>query len=303
MDLRQLRYFVALAETQNFHRAAERLNISQPPLTVAIRKLEQDLGTQLFERSARGVSLTPAAAAALDIAKATLANAERFREAVREGAAGESGKLRVGFVGSATFELLPRLIPRFRQRYPKVDLILEESTSVDIARRLCIGEMDVGLLRLPLLEPAAVEAVVIDRDELHAAVPEHSPFASEKAVPLEALARESFVLQSSISVLHAITLMACHEAGFVPAVAQEATQLSAVLSLVRSGFGVALVPARAGRSVPQGVRLLRLERRVPIETGVALPRQGAGRLAANFRALAIEADSWHVSSTAKMILD
>src|SRR5207248_2309727 len=110
MELRQLRYFVALAETQNFHRAAERLNMAQPPLTVAIRKLEDELGARLFDRSVRGAALTPAGAAALDVARATLMQADRLREAVREGADGERGRLRVGFIGSATFELLPRII-------------------------------------------------------------------------------------------------------------------------------------------------------------------------------------------------
>lgn len=282
MELRQLRYFVALAETGNFHRAAEKLNISQPPLSVAIRRLEDELGTSLFDRGSRGASLTPAGAASLDLARTTLAHADRFRAAVREGAAGERGRLRIGFVGSATFDLLPRLIPEFRQRYPLVELDLEESTSVDIARRLEAGSMDVGLVRLPLLEVAAVQTRVIDYDELHAAIPSASRFARTESIALEALANEPFVLQGRISILHAISLMACHAAGFVPRVAQEAAQLSAVLSLVRSGLGVALVPARAVHSVPQGVRLIRLARRVPIETGVALPLTAATLPARNF---------------------
>lgn len=286
MELRQLRYFVAIAETQNFHRAAERLHMAQPPLTVAIRKLEAELGTALFERGARGVTLTPAGVAALDIARATLAQIERLREAVREGADGERGRLRVGFIGSATFDLLPRIIPRFRERYPLVELVLAESTSVDIARRLHSGDFDVGLVRLPLLEVASVDTHVIDRDELHAAVPDTSKFARALSIPLEDLAREPFILQSPISVLHAISLMACHDAGFVPRVAQEAAQLSAVLSLVRSGLGVALVPARAESSAPQGVRLVRLTRSVPIETGIALPQHRVSPAAANFAAIA-----------------
>jgi len=185
VELRQLRYFVTLAHTRNFHRAAERLNMSQPPLTVAIRKLEA-----LFVRGSRGVTLTPAGRTSLDIACATLAQADRFREAVREGAAGERGRLRVGFVGSATFELLPRIIPEYRRRYPAVELVLEEATSVEITRKLVAGELDVGLLRLPLLEIAAVDTEVIDSDELHAALPAGSPFARTDSVDLAALAAE-----------------------------------------------------------------------------------------------------------------
>lgn len=290
MELRQLRYFVILADTRNFHRAAERLHISQPPLTVAIRKLEEELGAPLFLRGPRGVTLTPAGRASLDIARAMLAQADRFREAVKEGAAGARGQLRIGFIGSATFDLLPRIIPEYRRLYPMVELVLEESTSVDIARKLTMGELDVGLVRLPLLEMAAIDTMAVDQDEMHAALPESSLLAGAGTVPLAALANEPFILQSAISVLHSTTLTACHEAGFVPLVAQQAAQLSAVLALVRSGLGVALVPSRAASAVPQGVCLVRLARRVPIETGVALPRGSATQLARNFAAIAIDSD-------------
>jgi len=286
VDLRQLRYFVTLAETRNFHRAAERLNMSQPPLTVAIRKLEEELGTPLFVRGTRGVTLSPAGEAAFVAAQATLAQAERFRAAAREGMAGERGRLRVGFVGSATFELLPRIIPEYRRRYPAVELVLEEATSVVIARKLVLGELDVGLVRLPLAEAGALETAEIDPDELHAALPEASPLGTGGTVALEALSAQPFILQSRVSVLHMAALDACRAAGFVPAVAQEAEQLSAVLALVRSGLGVALVPSRAASSVPQGVRLVRLTQRVPVTSGVALPRASSSPLARNFAAIA-----------------
>ncbi len=286
MELRQLRYFVALAETGNFHRAAERLNMSQPPLTVAIRKLEEDLGTTLFVRGTRGVTLTPAGRAALDTAKATLTQAERFREAAREGATGARGRLRVGFVGSATFELLPRIVPEYRRRFPAVELVLEEVTSFQIARALAAGELDVGLVRLPLTEVVAVDTVSIDTDEMQAALPVGSPFSRAGEVALEALSAEPFILQSGVSVLHSITLNACHAAGFVPIVAQEAPQLSAILALVGSGLGVALVPSRAARSLPDGVCLVRLSKPVPIETGVALPRDLPSQMAINFARIA-----------------
>lgn len=286
MDLRQLRYFVTLAETRNFRRAAERLNMSQPPLTVAIRKLEQDLGTPLFVRGTRGVTLTHAGQASLDAARMALAQAELFREAARGGAAGERGRLRIGYVGSAVFELLPRIIPEYRRRYPAVELVLDEGTSVVIARKLAIGDLDVGLVRLPLMELAAIDTAPIELDELHAALPAESPLADAGTVRLQALASEPFILQSGISVLHSVTLQACHAAGFVPKVAQEAAQLSALLALVRSGLGIALVPSTVGRSVPHGVRLVRLAERVAITTGIALPRDVPSPSARNFAALA-----------------
>jgi DNA-binding transcriptional LysR family regulator len=287
VDLRQLRYFVAVAETGNFHRAAERLNMSQPPLTVAIRKLEDGLGAALFERSPRGVTLTAAGRASLDFARATLAQAQGFRDAVRDGASGERGRLKVGFVGSATFELLPRIIPEYRRRFPAVELVLEEATSTEIVRNLELSVLDVGLVRLPLMETAAVDTQVVDPDELHVALPAAHRLASRSKVDLADLADDPFVLQSRVSVLHSITVAACQKAGYVPRVAQQATQLSAVLALVRSELGVALVPSRASLSVPHDVSLLPLVRRVPIETGVALPRGSTNPLAHRFAEMAI----------------
>ena len=290
MELRQLRYFVAVAESLNFRRAAERLNLSQPPLTVAIRKLEHELGTALFVRGSKGVTLSEAGRVALDVAYSTLAGADRFKLAVREADAGERGRLRIGFVGSATFELLPRIIPAFRRTYPSVELALEEATSTEIARKVAMGEIDVGLVRLPLMEAAAVETMVIDRDELHAAVLKDGPHGRAKMIALECLAATPFIIQARVSVLHATTLAACHEAGFVPMVAQEATQLSAILALVRSRLGVALVPARAASSIPNGVRLIPLERRVPTEAGIAVARDRETALIRNFVAISCDSD-------------
>lgn len=288
MELRQLVYFTTLAETLNFRRAAERLNISQPPLTVSIRKLEEELGAPLFTRSSRGVALTAAGEAALQAARATLAEAAEVRLAARQGSAGERGRLRVGFVGSAIYGLLPRLIPAFRRRYPQVDLLLEEGTSVDIVRRLSARELDVGLIRLPLLEVAHLDIAVVERDELVVALPAGHALAHAERVPLSALSADPFILHTRVSVLHATVIRAAHHAGFVPQVAQEAAQVPTLLSLVRSGLGVALVPSLTARQAPEGVRMVRLMHPLPIEAGIVLPHEAPTRAALNFRALALE---------------
>lgn len=282
MRLRQIRYFVTLAETGNFHRAAARLNMSQPPLSVAIRKLEEETGVALFIREPRGVVLTPAGQSALPIARQILASAERFQEVLQQGEAGKRGRLRVGFIGSAVFELLPRVIAEFRHRYPLVELKLEEGNSAELAQKVTAGTLDVALLRLPLTVVAPVVTEVIERDELHVALPAESIFADMPSIALATLKDEPFILQSRVSILHSTALLACHEAGFIPTVAQEAEQLNAVLCLVRSGMGVALVPALAAGSIPEGVRLIPLTRPVAIETGVAFPRDGSVPLAQNF---------------------
>ncbi|MBU6392963.1 MAG: LysR family transcriptional regulator [Sphingomonadales bacterium] len=298
MDLRQLRYFTVLAETLNFHRAAERLNMSQPPLTVAIRKLEEDLGAALFHRDPRGVRLTAAGLAALAPARAALADAEQVREAVRQGAGGERGRLVIGFIGSAIGELLPAVIAPFRETYPRVELVLEEMSSVDIVRAIAGHTCDVGLVRLPVMDASKVAIAVIERDLLVAALPAADELATDReSLALTELAERPFIIYSPVSVLHATIRLACQRAGFVPDVAQEATQVQTILSLVQAGLGAALVPARAARFAPEGVCLLPLSEPIPIEMGIA-SAPDAGPVARNFISMALRAiDSDHVSKT------
>lgn len=269
MDLRQLRYFNALAETLNFHRAAERLHISQPPLTVAIRKLEEDLGVALFERDPRGVRLTTAGLAAVAPAREALAAAEKVREAVRQGAAGLRGRLSIGFIGSAIGELLPRIVSPFRHAYPEVELALEEMNSVEIVRAIAARRLDVGLVRLPVMDSAPVAIDVIETDELVAVLPASDVLARRKTLDLGALADRSFIIYSPVSVLHAAIRLACHRAGFTPRVAQEAVQVQTILSLVEAGLGVALIPGRSARFAGEGVRIVTLSDPVPIAMGIA----------------------------------
>ncbi|WP_454885158.1 LysR family transcriptional regulator [Sphingomonas oryzagri] len=288
MDLRQLLFFSTIAETSNLRRAAERLHISQPPLTVAIRKLEEELGVQLFERGAKGVRLTPAGKAALPAARSALVSADKVRLWSREGDRGERGALRIGFVGSSIFDLLPRLIPSFRARYPLVELSLEEATTHEMVPRLLAGTLDAALVRAPLLEHAAVDLAIIDHDELIAALPVSNPLADAERIDLSALAGETFVSLGRTSILRMTALKACHDAGFTPHIAQEVPQLSTVLCLVQSGLGVALVPSRVRTNIPAGVKLVHLDVAPSIETAVALSNLAAAPAAINFRSLAIE---------------
>jgi len=286
VDLRQLRYFSVLAETLNFHRAAERLNISQPPLTVAIRKLEDDLGVALFDRDPRGARLTTAGQAALAPAREALAAADQMRQAARQGAAGLSGRLAVGFIGSAIGELLPRIVSPFRQAYPQVELSLEELNSVDIVRGIAARRLDVGLVRLPVMDSAPVRIDVIERDVLVAAMPRDDLLARRKVVPLAALSDRSFILYSPVSVLHATIRLECHRAGFTPLVTQEAVQVQTILSLVEAGLGVALIPSRSARFAGAGVHIAALEQPIAITMGIARA-QDASAAALNFAATAL----------------
>lgn len=273
MDLRQLQQFVALAETGNFHRAAERLHMAQPPLSISIRKLEDSLGTPLFVRTSRGVRLTQAGEAALHDARRALFHAAQARAAAVAAAHGERGALRVGFVGSATYALLPRLIPAFRAAHPGIELILHESTSASILDRLERHQLDAGLVRFPILNAGGYALMPLETDEFVAAVPADSRFAQHDAIALKALAGEPFIMHPSADVpnLQAIAMLLCQQAGFVPRVTQEAVQVQTIISLVESGLGVALVPSVAARYVNRRVRFLRLSSPRPAaRIGIAL---------------------------------
>lgn len=295
MDLRQLRYFVAVAETRNFHRAAERLNVSQPPITVAIRKLESELGELLFLRDSRGVTLTPAGRAALPRAREAIAAAEQLREVVREGASGLRGRLRLGIIGSAINDLLPRVVPPFCKAFPDVELALEEMTSVEIVQAITAQRIDVGFIRLPVIDTAPVSVEVIERDELVVALQATDPLAGQKSIALAELADRPFILFNPISILNAITHIACQRAGFTPRIQQQATQVQTLLSLVEAGLGVALVPGRSARLTSDRLRLVRLAEPIPIELGMAYARD-MGPLARNFVATAREAHDIHLLS-------
>lgn len=291
MEIRQLKQVLVLAETLNFHRAAERLHMAQPPLSTSIRKLEEELGVTLFERLPSGLKLTSAGEAVLSNARRTLFYAEEIRRSAREGASGEQGAVQVGFVGSATYSLMPQIIRAFRRRYPRIDLVIEESTTTDLLDRLESHSLDVALVRFPVLEPTGVSLTMLQPDRLVLAVSADSPLADRDDLSLDELAEESFILYSRALVpsMHAIVMNAFNEAGIHPRVAQEAVQVQTILSLVESGLGIALVPSVAAKYVGSDVRLVPLADMPPSANfGLALATvpEAVTPAASNFIALA-----------------
>jgi DNA-binding transcriptional LysR family regulator len=256
MELRQLHQFAAVADTLNFRRAAERLHMAQPPLSVAIRKLEDELGATLLERGRRGVRLTSAGAAVLEAAQRCLGDVEKIRLAAQHAARGDSGRLRIGFVGSATYSLMPRLLPLFRGRYPRVDLELRESTNVEVLSLVAAERLDVGFVRFPTAQPTGLALEVVERDVLWAVLPAGHPLARKRPLRLRDIAEGPFIDYSSSTVpgMHAVVMLAFQQAGITPRqVAQEATQVQTVVSLVAGGLGVALVPSVTARQSVQQV--------------------------------------------------
>lgn len=260
MDVRQLRQFVVLAETLNFRRAAELLHISQPPLSVAIRKLEESFGMALFERSTRHVKLTEAGEAALADVRKALFHLEQAQRHARETVEGVRGLLRVGCVGSATLSLIPRILPVFRQRYPGIELVLRDYPSNRIIEEVERGLLDIGLVRSPIIDRYQVTSVLLEADRLIAVVPARHALAQRDTVALADLSEVPFVSYSreEATGLHYAVSSACQAAGFIPVVVQETTQIQATISLVAAGLGVALVPSLHGRRGVDGVRFLAL---------------------------------------------
>jgi DNA-binding transcriptional LysR family regulator len=278
VELRQLRHFVALAETLNFSRAAERMHIAQPPLSISIRKLEDEFGVQLFDRGPRHVVLTPAGRMALGPARVALAAAAETARIARSTAAGESGVLRVAFVGGATFRLFPQRLPEFRRLYPAVKLELGEATTVQVLDRVRSGAIEVGIVRHPVAQATDLAVHELEDDRLAAVLPAGHPLARKTQLRLKDLEGEDFVMYSASQApsMHAIVTLACSHAGFSPRVAQEAVQIQTIISLVQSGLGIALVPASCQASLGQCVAFRALTDREPLlRVGLALVASAA----------------------------
>ncbi|GER09995.1 Hca operon transcriptional activator [compost metagenome] len=260
MELRQLRQVVVLSETLNFHRAAERLHMAQPPLSTSIKKLEEELGVLLFDRLSTGLRLTAAGEAVLQNAKRALFFVDEVRRAARDGVAGEEGLLRIGFVGSATYSLMPQIVRSFHRQYPRVDLEIEESTTTDLLRRIEDHSLDLALVRYPVLTPTAAELTVLQLDHLVLAVSADSAFAQRSEIAIAELEGEPFIAYSRtlVPTMHVLTMQVFQDAGVQPRITQEAVQVQTILGLVESGLGMALVPAVVQRYASNGVRLIPL---------------------------------------------
>lgn len=253
MNIRSLQYFVAVAEELHFTRAAARLHVSQPPLTRHIQKLECLLGSALFKRTRRHVELTPSGAIFYRHAVSILDAIQQAVGDVRRSERGEVGRIVIGFFIGATYRLLPEILRAFRTQAPKVELVLKEMMIAQVPEALAAGEIDVGFLRPPVSN-LLLEARVLLREPLVLAVSQNSRFVQQKQVPLAALSQEPFVMfQPGVSVLYNQIMQACHHAGFVPKIVQQARHPETLVGLVRSGAGVTLVPSsvqlRAGSGV------------------------------------------------------
>lgn len=257
IDLRHLRYFVAVAEELHFGRAAARLGMAQPPLSQQIQRLEAELGVMLFVRTNRSVALTDAGRVFLDESRHLLADVTGAVEATRRAGRGASGSLTVAFAASVMFLTLPTIIRRFRARYPDVRLDLRELPTAPQLEGLKRGELDIGFVR----EPAPDEELrceTVLREPLVFAVARGHRLARRTRVTLRECANEDFVLfpRDVAPGLHAQVFAVCREAGFTPRVVQVSRELYTTVSLVEAGVGVTIIPASIRKLGWKGVRYL-----------------------------------------------
>ncbi len=257
MELRHLRYFVAVAEELHFGRAADLLGISQPPLSQQIQALEQELGVRLFERSNRHVALTDAGRLFLEETRQTLAQVSKSVDVVRRAEQGEIGELQIGFTASAPFvSIIPRAVFAFRQAFPAVHLDLQEMTSSQVCQALMEKKLQIGMIR-PLELPGELDAVELLREPLVALLHAGHPLAGEQngGLALAELADQPFVFfpRSYGTGLYAQLFSLARQAGFTPRITQEAHEALTIIGLVAAGLGVSVLPASFRRIRIDGV--------------------------------------------------
>jgi DNA-binding transcriptional LysR family regulator len=278
IELRQLRYFVAVAEENHFGRAAIRLHMTQPPLSQTIQSLEASLGTPLFARTKRSVALTPAGLALLPEARRILQQAGALPDLARRAASGESGLLSLSFVSTADYSVLPPLLREFRERYPQVQIDLREATTDVQLEDLMQDRIDAGLLIPPLHDKAKTELdylTVLSEPLILAAPQGLKALRGKSAVALKALADVPLIIfpRRIAPAFHDAILGCFRDAGLTPRIGQEAIQMQTIVGLVSAGMGIALVPQSVSNLKRPGVEYKPLSSKaVAFETGLAWRR-------------------------------
>ncbi|MEL6815357.1 MAG: LysR substrate-binding domain-containing protein [Cyanobacteria bacterium J06598_3] len=258
MNLRQLRYFLAVADELHFGRAAKRLNMAQPPLSAQIKQLETNLGVLLFERTKRRVNLTAAGKVLQQEAQQVLMAVEIAAHKTQQAGLGERGRVSVAFVSSAMYSILPPWLSAFSQQYPAVELVLQEATVIEQVEGLLAHRIDIGFVRPPIMHPLAAEKIArktVLQEPLLASLPKTHRLSAAEKVTLAELAPEGFIFipRHLATDMHDKIISFCAQANFSPRVVQTADQLQTVLGLVAAQIGIAILPAAAQKLQREGV--------------------------------------------------
>lgn len=286
MELRHLRYFLAVAEELNFRRAAERVGIAQPPLSSQIHDLEAELGVRLFRRVPKGAELTEAGAAFLAEVPSIFERVDQAVRMAQRGGRGEVGHLRVGYTGSTSFNnLVPEALRQFRRAYPEVELTLEELNSLQLLDRLTHQRLDAVFIR-PGRKPVSGAAVLsLPPESMMIVVPAEHRLAHLYAVEMKDLAGEPLILFSRLlgPALYDEIIQACRRAGFEPIIGQVAPQITSIANLVAVELGVSIVPARMANAAIPGVRFLPIKGDAPVaRLALATRSEDRSVITANF---------------------
>ena len=288
LELRQLRHFVTVAEELHFGRAAERLHMTQPPLSQSIAGLEELLGAPLFLRNRRQVALTAAGSALLPEARRILEDAGALPALVRRVAAGEAGRLTLAFVSTADYSVLPSILQRYRAAFPDVQLVLREATSDVQAEELLSGRIDAGFVIPPLpshTDAALAYMKVLEEPLILCAPAGLDALRGGGAVRLRDLPPLPLVIfpRAAAPALHDAILACFRAAGITPVIGQEALQMQTIDSLVSGGMGLALVPQYVSNLMRVGVEYRALVDPTPLaETGLAWRRDNASPVLRGF---------------------
>ncbi|NBD23073.1 LysR substrate-binding domain-containing protein [Paenibacillus glycinis] len=260
MELRQLRYFMKVAETLHFGRAAEQLHMAQQPLSYQIKRLEDEIGVELLKRTTRTVALTSAGEALLADVQAGLGRIDRGVEIAQRIARGEGGKLIIGYSSYSLYSVLPPIVRLFRERFPHFEIVLLELVSPELELKVLNEDVDIGFLMFPGAKMSGLAYETIYRESAAIALPKNHPLAERQSLSLRELENEKFVMysRSANRMIFDDFISLCHLAGFSPVINQEAANESAIISLVAAGVGVSLVASSISRVRPDEVAYRRL---------------------------------------------
>jgi DNA-binding transcriptional LysR family regulator len=291
MELRHIRSFLSIAETLHFGRTAELIHISQPALSLQIRALEEEVGVRLFERNRRKTTLTAAGAAFRDDAAAALSQLEQATRRAKAAANGKLGLLRIGFVSTAGSEIVPNIVRQFRQLNPAVEFSLRNILTAEQVHMLETGSLDIGFLRVPIGEHAALDIVVVHREPFVLVVPSSHKLAKRKRVRLREVAGQDFVMYERTYApgFHDLMVGILRDAGIVPNVTQTAVEIPTLISLVASGMGITLMPASVVKHYVASVVACNILDQIPMtEIGMAVRKGTRAPVVDNFRSFALK---------------
>lgn len=291
MELRHIRYFLAIAEERHFTRAAAKIGIGQPPLSQQIKDLEAEIGARLFRRVAHGAELTVAGEAFLEGVKEMPALAERAAKAARRASRGETGSIRVGFTPSSAFNVVvAATIRAFRRAYADVDLTLEEANTTRLVAGLQDGSFDAVFLRPSVIGSEAFQLHLLSEEPMLVMLPASHPAAAQKEVDLAALSKDTFLMvpRSFGATFHDSIIGACRMAGFEPVIGQIAPVIGSIVILVAAELGVSIVPASMSRLQVEGVAYRAIAGDAPTDAVALANRRGeTSPIVQNFVARAV----------------